>query len=128
MILHIKISFSNLLIYYFVIEVIHEAEYCYCRAFLKNRTLCSRSSNVFWGFFLLLLFSGWLRFHNKCYIIRGRHTHHEERANWTYARDWCKNQEGHLAVIDDINENGKCPNEELSYSIPLSYPGFIHCV
>ncbi|KAF4077177.1 hypothetical protein AMELA_G00205040 [Ameiurus melas] len=49
--------------------------------------------------------SGWLRFHNKCYIIRGRYTHNEERANWTYARDWCKEHEGHLAVIDDINEN-----------------------
>lgn len=58
--------------------------------------------------FFLWMFSGWLRFHNKCYIIRGRHTHHEERANWTYARDWCRKQDGHLAIIDDINENGVC--------------------
>uniref|UniRef100_A0A3B1IFE8 Macrophage mannose receptor 1-like n=1 Tax=Astyanax mexicanus TaxID=7994 RepID=A0A3B1IFE8_ASTMX len=29
------------------------------------------------------------------------------KANWSYARDWCRSQQGDLAVIDDINENGK---------------------
>ncbi|XP_026880090.2 macrophage mannose receptor 1-like [Electrophorus electricus] len=49
--------------------------------------------------------TGWLRFQNKCFLFRGRVGHHEPHANWTYARDWCREQGGHLAVIDDVNEN-----------------------
>ncbi|KAM9450976.1 lymphocyte antigen 75-like [Clarias gariepinus] len=48
---------------------------------------------------------GWMLFHNKCFLIRGRYAHNEKRANWTYARDWCRENEGQLATIDDINEN-----------------------
>lgn len=29
------------------------------------------------------------------------------KANWTYARDWCREQGGDLAVIDDQYENGE---------------------
>ncbi|XP_062868150.1 macrophage mannose receptor 1 [Trichomycterus rosablanca] len=48
---------------------------------------------------------GWMRYHNKCYMFKGRHGHNEERTNWTFARDWCRKEGGDLAVIDDINEN-----------------------
>ncbi|XP_037401968.1 macrophage mannose receptor 1-like [Pygocentrus nattereri] len=52
---------------------------------------------------------GWMRFHNKCYLFKGSHHHNQVKANWTYAREWCRAQNAHLAVIDDHNENGKCP-------------------
>ncbi|XP_007252805.3 macrophage mannose receptor 1 [Astyanax mexicanus] len=48
---------------------------------------------------------GWMRFHNKCYLFKGNHYNNEIKANWSYARDWCRSQQGDLAVIDDINEN-----------------------
>ncbi|KAJ8402327.1 hypothetical protein AAFF_G00368160 [Aldrovandia affinis] len=49
---------------------------------------------------------GWMLFRNKCYIFKGDHKNQNEfRANWTFARDWCKTQEGNLVVIDDQYEN-----------------------
>ena len=46
-------------------------------------------------------------FRNKCFQFKG---HKEEiRANWSFARSWCKDQGGDLAVIDDRYENGKLP-------------------
>lgn len=51
--------------------------------------------------------SGWMKFRNKCYIFKGSQKHQTEiKANWTLARDWCRQQGGDLAVIDDQNENG----------------------
>ncbi|XP_067232917.1 C-type mannose receptor 2-like [Chanodichthys erythropterus] len=49
---------------------------------------------------------GWMKFRNKCYIFKGNHHHQTEiKTNWTSARDWCRQQGGDLAVIDDQNEN-----------------------
>lgn len=48
-----------------------------------------------------------MKFHNKCYIFKGKHYHQSEiKVNWTYARDWCREQKGDLAIINDQNENG----------------------
>ncbi|KAM4634074.1 macrophage mannose receptor 1 [Polymixia lowei] len=47
--------------------------------------------------------SGWMRFNNKCFIFKG----HKDgiKANWSYARSWCRGQGGELAVIDNQYEN-----------------------
>ncbi|XP_024917706.1 macrophage mannose receptor 1 isoform X1 [Cynoglossus semilaevis] len=47
--------------------------------------------------------AGWLRFRNKCFIFKGKKN--DLKANWTYARSWCQEQGGELAVIDDQYEN-----------------------
>ncbi|XP_074546917.1 uncharacterized protein LOC141805663 [Halichoeres trimaculatus] len=46
---------------------------------------------------------GWLRFNNKCFLFKGKKN--ELKANWSYARSWCKDQGGDLAVIDSQYEN-----------------------
>uniref|UniRef100_A0A8C9Z1J5 C-type lectin domain-containing protein n=1 Tax=Sander lucioperca TaxID=283035 RepID=A0A8C9Z1J5_SANLU len=56
---------------------------------------------------LLLLPSfppGWMRFKDKCFMFKGKKN--DIKANWSYARNWCKDQGGELAVIDDQYENG----------------------
>ncbi|TNN53349.1 BDNF/NT-3 growth factors receptor [Liparis tanakae] len=45
----------------------------------------------------------WLRFKNKCFMFKGKKN--EIKANWTFARSWCKDRGGELAVIDDRSEN-----------------------
>ncbi|XP_061732556.1 macrophage mannose receptor 1 isoform X2 [Nerophis ophidion] len=47
--------------------------------------------------------AGWLRFKDKCFLLKGKKN--DIKANWTYARSWCKDQGGQLAVIDDQYEN-----------------------
>ncbi|KAK7896517.1 hypothetical protein WMY93_021842 [Mugilogobius chulae] len=47
--------------------------------------------------------AGWLRFNNKCFLLKGKKN--EIKANWTYARTWCKQQGAELAVIDSQYEN-----------------------
>lgn len=49
--------------------------------------------------------AGWMRFRNKCFLFKGRKD--EIRANWSYARGWCRGRGGDLAVIDDRYENGE---------------------
>uniref|UniRef100_A0A8C7XN08 C-type lectin domain-containing protein n=1 Tax=Oryzias sinensis TaxID=183150 RepID=A0A8C7XN08_9TELE len=49
--------------------------------------------------------AGWLRFKNKCFLFKGKKN--DIKGNWSYARDWCKEQGGDLAIIDDQYENGK---------------------
>lgn len=49
--------------------------------------------------------SGWLRFKNKCFMFKGKKG--DMKANWFDAQDWCKAQQGNLAIIDDQYENGK---------------------
>ncbi|XP_026210056.1 LOW QUALITY PROTEIN: macrophage mannose receptor 1 [Anabas testudineus] len=46
---------------------------------------------------------GWMRFKDKCYIFKGKKD--DIMGNWDYARSWCKDQGGELAVIDDQYEN-----------------------
>ncbi|XP_071751059.2 uncharacterized protein LOC139908314 [Centroberyx gerrardi] len=47
--------------------------------------------------------AGWMLFKNKCFLFKG---HKDDiKANWSYARSWCKAQDGELAVIDDQYEN-----------------------
>uniref|UniRef100_W5M913 C-type lectin domain-containing protein n=1 Tax=Lepisosteus oculatus TaxID=7918 RepID=W5M913_LEPOC len=49
---------------------------------------------------------GWLLFGNKCFLFRGKlHGEDALKANWTFARDWCRAQKGDLAVISDQYEN-----------------------
>uniref|UniRef100_A0A3Q3VNW4 C-type lectin domain-containing protein n=1 Tax=Mola mola TaxID=94237 RepID=A0A3Q3VNW4_MOLML len=45
----------------------------------------------------------WMRFKDKCFMFKGKKN--DIKANWTYARDWCREQGGDLAVIDDQYEN-----------------------
>uniref|UniRef100_A0A3Q3FSP5 C-type lectin domain-containing protein n=1 Tax=Labrus bergylta TaxID=56723 RepID=A0A3Q3FSP5_9LABR len=52
---------------------------------------------------LLSPHSGWIRFNNKCFMFKGKKG--EIKANWSYARSWCKDQGGDLAVIDNQYEN-----------------------
>lgn len=53
-----------------------------------------------------MIVPGWMKFRNKCYIFKGNHYHQSEiKANWTYAKEWCRKEKGDLAVIDDQNEN-----------------------
>ncbi|KAF7653995.1 hypothetical protein LDENG_00075190, partial [Lucifuga dentata] len=47
--------------------------------------------------------AGWMLFKNKCFMFKGQEN--DTRANWSYARQWCKDQGGELAVIDDQYEN-----------------------
>ncbi|KAJ8338949.1 hypothetical protein SKAU_G00357350 [Synaphobranchus kaupii] len=49
---------------------------------------------------------GWKLFGNKCYLFKGDHKNENEfRANWTFAKDWCRTQKGDLVVIDSPYEN-----------------------
>uniref|UniRef100_A0A3B4V1G5 C-type lectin domain-containing protein n=1 Tax=Seriola dumerili TaxID=41447 RepID=A0A3B4V1G5_SERDU len=45
----------------------------------------------------------WMRFKDKCFMFKGKKN--DIKANWSYARTWCKEQGGELAVIDDQYEN-----------------------
>ncbi|KAM6975835.1 uncharacterized protein LKV04_015092 [Tautogolabrus adspersus] len=47
--------------------------------------------------------AGWIRFNNKCFMFKGKKG--EIKANWSYARSWCKDQGGELAIIDSQYEN-----------------------
>ncbi|XP_023264465.1 macrophage mannose receptor 1-like [Seriola lalandi dorsalis] len=47
--------------------------------------------------------AGWMRFRDKCFMFKGKKN--DIKANWSYARTWCKEQGGELAVIDDQYEN-----------------------
>ncbi|XP_005917437.1 macrophage mannose receptor 1 [Haplochromis burtoni] len=47
--------------------------------------------------------AGWLRFNNKCFMFKGKKN--DIKGNWSYARSWCREQGGDLAVIDDQYEN-----------------------
>ncbi|KAM7392700.1 hypothetical protein PAMA_007697 [Pampus argenteus] len=47
--------------------------------------------------------AGWMRFKNKCFMFKGKKN--DIKANWSYARSWCKDQGGELAIIDDQYEN-----------------------
>lgn len=49
--------------------------------------------------------AGWMRFKNKCFMFKGKKS--DIKGNWSYARSWCKDQGGELAVIDDQYENGE---------------------
>uniref|UniRef100_A0A3Q2YER8 C-type lectin domain-containing protein n=1 Tax=Hippocampus comes TaxID=109280 RepID=A0A3Q2YER8_HIPCM len=46
---------------------------------------------------------GWMHFNDKCFLFKGKKN--DIKANWTYARSWCKDQGGELAVIDNQSEN-----------------------
>lgn len=46
-----------------------------------------------------------MRFKDKCFMFKGKTG--DIKANWSFARSWCKEQGGDLAVIDDQYENGK---------------------
>lgn len=48
------------------------------------------------------------------------------KANWSYARSWCKDQGGELAIIDNQYENGKLHREpgkyfQLAYQLILCF-------
>ncbi|XP_042365609.1 macrophage mannose receptor 1 [Plectropomus leopardus] len=47
--------------------------------------------------------AGWMLFRNKCFMFKGKKN--DIKGNWTFARNWCKDQGGELAVIDDQYEN-----------------------
>uniref|UniRef100_A0A3Q0SUI2 C-type lectin domain-containing protein n=1 Tax=Amphilophus citrinellus TaxID=61819 RepID=A0A3Q0SUI2_AMPCI len=77
------------------------------------------------AYYSLLLSSfpvGWLRFKNKCFMFKGKK--HDIKANWSYARSWCRDQGGDLAVIDNQYENGKL-NFVASYLRDLELPTWI---
>lgn len=54
---------------------------------------------------------GWMRFKDKCFMFKGKKD--DIKANWSYARSWCKDQGGDLAIIDDLYENGELNLREL---------------
>ncbi|TNM92320.1 hypothetical protein fugu_019332 [Takifugu bimaculatus] len=62
---------------------------------------------------------GWMRFKNKCFLFKGKKD--DIKANWTYARSWCREQGGDLAVIDNQYEN----NFVSSYLRDLMLPTWI---
>uniref|UniRef100_A0A3B5RCU0 C-type lectin domain-containing protein n=1 Tax=Xiphophorus maculatus TaxID=8083 RepID=A0A3B5RCU0_XIPMA len=47
--------------------------------------------------------AGWMRFKDKCFMFKGKKD--DIKANWSYARSWCKDQGGELAIIDNQYEN-----------------------
>ncbi|XP_030005898.1 macrophage mannose receptor 1 [Sphaeramia orbicularis] len=47
--------------------------------------------------------AGWMRFKDKCFMFKGKKN--DLKLNWTSARDWCREQGGDLAVIDNQYEN-----------------------
>lgn len=49
-----------------------------------------------------------MRFKNKCFLFKGKEG--DIKANWSYARSWCRGQGGDLAVIDDPYENSQSPS------------------
>uniref|UniRef100_A0A3B3BI47 C-type lectin domain-containing protein n=1 Tax=Oryzias melastigma TaxID=30732 RepID=A0A3B3BI47_ORYME len=49
--------------------------------------------------------AGWLRFQNKCFLFKGKKN--EIQGNWSFARSWCREQGGELAIIDSQYENGR---------------------
>lgn len=51
-----------------------------------------------------------MRFKHKCFLFKGKKN--DLKANWTFARSWCKDQGGELAVIDDQYENGRTSRNE----------------
>uniref|UniRef100_A0A3B3BGZ0 C-type lectin domain-containing protein n=1 Tax=Oryzias melastigma TaxID=30732 RepID=A0A3B3BGZ0_ORYME len=53
----------------------------------------------------------WLRFQNKCFLFKGKKN--EIQGNWSFARSWCREQGGELAIIDSQYENGRIANTEL---------------
>lgn len=57
------------------------------------------------SFHSLHFLSGWMRFKNKCFLFKGKKD--DIKANWTYARSWCREQGGDLAVIDNQYENSE---------------------
>ncbi|XP_055010163.1 macrophage mannose receptor 1 [Boleophthalmus pectinirostris] len=63
--------------------------------------------------------AGWLRFNNKCFLFKGKKN--DIQANWSYARSWCKEQGGELAVIDSQYENDFVS----SYLRDLQHPTWI---
>lgn len=62
---------------------------------------------------------GWMRFKDKCFMFKGKKD--DIKANWSYARSWCKDQGGELAVIDDQYENGERNVWELKQSSESRY-------
>ena len=56
--------------------------------------------------------AGWMRFNNKCFMFRGQKD--DIKANWSYARKLCRDQQGDLAVIDSQYENGKAVSESVN--------------
>uniref|UniRef100_A0A3Q4MLU4 C-type lectin domain-containing protein n=2 Tax=Pseudocrenilabrinae TaxID=318546 RepID=A0A3Q4MLU4_NEOBR len=67
----------------------------------------SHQLEYFFSVYYSLRFSsspvGWLRFNNKCFMFKGKKN--DIKGNWSYARSWCREQGGDLAVIDDQYEN-----------------------
>ncbi|XP_056147018.1 macrophage mannose receptor 1 [Lampris incognitus] len=63
--------------------------------------------------------AGWMLFRNKCFLFRGRKN--DIKANWSYARSWCKGKGGELAVIDNQYENDFVS----SYLRDLEFPAWI---
>uniref|UniRef100_A0A3P8NII6 C-type lectin domain-containing protein n=1 Tax=Astatotilapia calliptera TaxID=8154 RepID=A0A3P8NII6_ASTCA len=63
----------------------------------------SHQLEYFFSVYYSLRFSsspvGWLRFNNKCFMFKGKKN--DIKGNWSYARSWCREQGGDLAVIDD---------------------------
>ncbi|RVE65935.1 hypothetical protein OJAV_G00121150 [Oryzias javanicus] len=47
--------------------------------------------------------AGWLRFQNKCFLFKGKKN--DIQGNWSFARSWCREQGGELAIIDNQYEN-----------------------
>uniref|UniRef100_A0A3P9J598 C-type lectin domain-containing protein n=1 Tax=Oryzias latipes TaxID=8090 RepID=A0A3P9J598_ORYLA len=43
---------------------------------------------------------GWLRFKNKCFLFKGKKN--DIKGNWSYARNWCKEQGGDLHLSRDL--------------------------
>uniref|UniRef100_A0A3P9J5J4 C-type lectin domain-containing protein n=1 Tax=Oryzias latipes TaxID=8090 RepID=A0A3P9J5J4_ORYLA len=72
--------------------------------------------------FLFFSPAGWLRFKNKCFLFKGKKN--DIKGNWSYARNWCKEQGGDLAIIDDQYENGRI-NFVTSYLKDLEHPAWI---
>ncbi|XP_028318805.1 macrophage mannose receptor 1 [Gouania willdenowi] len=62
---------------------------------------------------------GWLLFKDKCFIFKGKEN--DIKGSWIFARDWCKEQGGTLAIIDNQHEN----NFVTSYLRDLRLPTWI---
>uniref|UniRef100_A0A3Q3IRJ0 C-type lectin domain-containing protein n=1 Tax=Monopterus albus TaxID=43700 RepID=A0A3Q3IRJ0_MONAL len=73
----------------------------YIVGYVNECLICIKIS-VLNNFFLLLSIVSPL---SVCFLFKGKSN--EFRANWSYARSWCREQGGDLAVIDNQYENGK---------------------
>ncbi|XP_049459415.1 macrophage mannose receptor 1 [Epinephelus fuscoguttatus] len=60
--------------------------------------------------------AGWMIFKNKCFMFKGKKN--DIKGSWKFARNWCKDQGGQLAVIDNQYENDFVSSYQRDLELP----------